>query len=39
LVEELAPRVLKPVGFGTQICAQLLITAGDHPDRLNSEPA
>ena len=31
--------MLEPVGFGTQICAQLLITAGDQPERPNSEPA
>jgi transposase len=37
LVEELAPRMLQRVGFGTHNTAQLLVTAGDNPDRLGSE--
>jgi transposase len=39
LVAELAPRMLERVGFGVQVCGQLLVTAGDNPERLNSEPA
>jgi hypothetical protein len=35
LVAELAPRMLERVGFGVQ----LLVTAGDNPDRLSSEAA
>ena len=39
LVKELAPRVLERVGFGIQNTGQLLVTAGDNPDRLASEAA
>ena len=39
LVEELAPRMLQRVGFGIQNTGQLLVTAGDNPDRLGSEAA
>lgn len=39
LVAELAPRMLERVGFGVQVCGQLLVTAGDNPDRLSSEAA
>jgi transposase len=39
LVEELAPRMLERVGFGIHNTGQLLVTAGDNPDRLSSEAA
>jgi len=39
LVEELAPRMLERVGFGIHNTGQLLVTAGDNPDRLGSEAA
>jgi transposase len=39
LVEELAPRLLERVGFGIHNTGQLLVTAGDNPDRLASEAA
>jgi transposase len=39
LVAELAPRMLERVGFGVQVVGQLLVTAGDNPDRLASEAA
>jgi hypothetical protein len=39
LVGELAPRMLERVGFGIQNTGQLLVTAGDNPDRLGSEAA
>jgi hypothetical protein len=39
LVKELAPRMLERVGFGIHNTGQLLVTAGDNPDRLGSEPA
>jgi transposase len=39
LVEELAPRMLERVGFGIHNTGQLLVTAGDNPERLGSEPA
>ena len=31
--------MLERVGFGVQVCGQLLVTAGDNPDRLSSEAA
>ncbi|STX04994.1 Transposase [Kocuria rosea] len=37
LVEELAPDLLARPGIGYAAAAQLLITAGDNPDRLTSE--
>jgi transposase len=39
LVQELAPRLLERVGFGIHNTGQLLVTAGDNPDRLGSEAA
>ena len=39
LVKELAPRMLERVGFGVEVTGQLLVTAGDNPDRLGSEAA
>jgi transposase len=39
LVGELAPQLLERVGFGIHNTGQLLVTAGDNPDRLASEAA
>uniref|UniRef100_UPI00286D53D9 IS110 family transposase n=1 Tax=Nocardioides sp. TaxID=35761 RepID=UPI00286D53D9 len=39
LVQDLAPRLLSLHGIGIQVAAQLLITAGDNPERLRSEAA
>jgi transposase len=39
LVAELAPQLLATVGVGTETAGQLLITAGDNPDRVHSEAA
>jgi transposase len=37
LVRELAPSLLGAVGFGIENTVQLLVTAGDNPDRCTSE--
>ena len=37
LVEELAPDLLKLEGVGTASAGELLVTAGENPDRLRSE--
>ncbi len=37
LVTELNPRLLGAVGVGIQVAGQLLVTAGDNPERLRSE--
>ncbi|MFJ5535400.1 IS110 family transposase [Streptomyces sp. NPDC093261] len=37
LVAQAAPGLLELIGVGTETAAQLLITAGDNPDRLKSE--
>ncbi|WPB94300.1 transposase [Streptomyces malaysiensis] len=37
LVAQAAPGLVELVGVGTETAAQLLITAGDNPDRLKSE--
>lgn len=37
LTEQAAPDLLARPGVGVQVAAQLLITAGDNPDRLGSE--
>ncbi len=37
LVQELAPQLLERVGIGVEIAGQLLVTAGDNPERLASE--
>lgn len=37
LVDQLAPDLLARVGIGYESATQLLITAGDNPDRLSSE--
>jgi transposase len=39
LVADLAPRLLDRPGIGTEIAGQLLVTAGDNPDRMRSESA
>jgi transposase len=39
LVEQLAPALLDVTGVGVHTAAQLLITAGDNPDRIRSEAA
>lgn len=39
LVERTVPELLKQPGIGVHCAAQLLITAGDNPDRLRSEAA
>lgn len=37
LTEQAAPELLERFGVGVQVAAQLLVTAGDNPDRLRSE--
>jgi len=37
LVRTLAPQLLERVGIGIEVAGQLLVTAGDNPDRLRSE--
>lgn len=37
LIKHAAPELLERPGVGVQVAAQLLITAGDNPDRLGSE--
>jgi probable F420-dependent oxidoreductase len=39
LVTAAAPRLIAPPGVGTEVAGQILITAGDNPDRLRSEAA
>jgi transposase len=39
LVEAINPRLLQLNGVGTDVAGQLLVTAGDNPDRLRSEAA
>jgi hypothetical protein len=39
LVGDLAPQLLDRRGIGTEIAGQLLVTAGDNPDRMRSESA
>jgi transposase len=39
LVAELAPALVRAPGIGVEIAGQLLVTAGDNPDRLRSEAA
>ena len=39
LTTEAAPRLMERLGVGADTVAQLLITAGDNPERLNSEAA
>lgn len=38
LVRELAPSLLEAPGFGIHTTAQLLVTMGDNPERITSEP-
>lgn len=37
LVARLAPRLMAAPGIGTEIAGQMLVTAGDNPERLRSE--
>lgn len=37
IVDELAPKLVSRIAVGYEMAAQLLITAGDNPDRLGSE--
>jgi transposase len=37
LVQELAPTLLQARGIGVEVAGQLLVTAGDNPDRLRNE--
>jgi transposase len=39
LVEALAPRLLERVGIGIEVAGQMLVTAGDNPNRVTSEAA
>jgi transposase len=39
LVRELAPALVQATGIGIEIAGQLLVTAGDNPERLRSEAA
>lgn len=39
LVQRLAPNLLAITGVGTEVAGQLLVTAGQNPHRLHSEPA
>jgi transposase len=39
MVTVAAPQLLERHGVGTEVAAQLLVTAGDNPDRLHSEAA
>jgi transposase len=39
LVTQLAPQLLERNGIGVEVAGQLLVTAGDNPDRLRSEAA
>lgn len=38
LIQRVAPRTTSLLGIGVEIAGQLLITAGDNPERLRSEP-
>jgi transposase len=39
IVQALVPRLLERVGIGIEVAGQLLVTAGDNPDRMKSEAA
>jgi transposase len=39
LVKALAPQLLERVGIGVEVAGQLLVTAGDNPQRMRSEAA
>lgn len=39
LVRSLAPQLLERIGIGIEVAGQLLVTAGDNPERLRSEAA
>lgn len=37
LINQTAPRLIEQVGVGIEVAGQLLVTAGDNPDRLTSD--
>jgi transposase len=39
LIHTTAPKLLEVVGVGVEVAGQLLVTAGDNPERLKSEAA
>jgi transposase len=39
LVEALAPQLIARLGIGIEVAGQMLVTAGDNPDRMTSEAA
>lgn len=39
IVEALAPQLLERTGIGIEVAGQLLVTAGDNPERMTSEAA
>ena len=39
VVAQAAPKPVAPYGVGTETAGQLIVTAGDNPDRLHSEAA
>lgn len=39
IVEALAPQLLAQIGIGIEVAGQLLVTAGDNPERMKSEAA
>lgn len=39
LIQQAAPALLDQFGVGTEVAGQLLVTAGDNPDRLHSDAA
>jgi transposase len=39
IVEALAPQLLARLGIGIEVAGQMLVTAGDNPDRMKSEAA
>jgi transposase len=39
LVQALAPQLLDRLGIGIEVAGQMLVTAGDNPDRMTSEAA
>jgi transposase len=39
LIEQINPALLELTGVGVDVAGQLLVTAGDNPDRVRSEPA
>ena len=39
IVEALAPQLLERIGVGIEVAGQMLVTAGDNPDRMTSDAA